>query len=188
MFDLTTVDIKGSNQYDTNAIIRRWDLKILTTLLADVLALGQEGNGSFALSENKTALMQMALEARLKEISTVIQNTLIKTTFAMNGWDTSELPSIEFTYPTDVEIDNFGKLLQRIGSVNFMPRTPETVAWVTKQAGYPDWEKFKEMSQDEIDELFTDNESGSGRGLGTSGTGNSQSGGKGSATNSDNAP
>jgi len=187
LFSLETVDVNTGNQYDTNAIIRRWDLKILTTLLADVLALGQEGNGSFALSENKTALMQMALEARLKEISTVIQNTLIKTTFAMNGWDTSELPSIEFTYPTDVEIDNFGKLVQRIGAVNFLPRTPDTIAWVAKQMGFPEWEKFKIMSQEDLDELFTDNETGAAEGMAEgmpNGTGKSNK--SGSETNSDN--
>lgn len=187
LFSLEPLEVKSGNQYNTTDIIRRYDLKILTTLLADVLTLGQEGSGSFSLSENKTALMQMALEARLREISTVIKDKLIATTFRMNGWDTKYLPTIEFTYPTDVEIDNFGKLLQRIGSVNFMPRTPDTVAWVVKQAGYPNWETFKTMSQKDLDELFTDNESGAGEGQGSSGTGNTQSGGKSSATNSDNA-
>jgi hypothetical protein len=187
LFELAPMEVKGSNQYDTNSIIRRWDLKILTTLLADVLTLGQEGNGSFALSENKTALMQMALEMRLKEISTVIQNTLIKTTFKMNGWDAKYLPAIKFSYPADVEIDNFGKLAQRLGSIEFLPRDGKVVAWVMQQAGYPDYARFENMTSDELEKLFPSYDGKAGTGLGTSGTGNTQSGGANSAKNADNA-
>ncbi len=188
LFELEPLEIKGSSAYDTNAIIRRWDLKILTTLLADVLTLGQEGNGSFALSENKTALMQMSLEARLKEISTVFNNRIIKTLFELNGWNSASLPSIKFEYPTDVETDNFGKLIQRVGAVNFIPRTPSTVAWIMQQAGYPNWQEFQNMTQEEVDELFTENETGAGEGMESgmnSGTGKANK--SNSATNSDNA-
>jgi hypothetical protein len=184
LFSLETLEVKGNSQYDTNEIIKRWDLKILTTLLADVLTLGQGGGGSFALSENKTALLQMSLEARHKEIAKVIRHTLIKTTFQLNGWDTNKLPNIKFIYPEDVEIDNFGKLAQRLGSIEFMPRDGKVVAWVMKQAGYPDYQRFEDMNPEELEKLFPSYESGAGDALGS---GKTQQGGANSAKNSDNA-
>jgi hypothetical protein len=185
LFSLETLEVKGNSHYDTDSIIKRWDLKILTTLLADVLTLGQGGGGSFALSENKTALLQMSLEARHKEIAKVIRHTLIKTTFQLNGWDSNKLPDIKFTYPADVEIDNFGKLAQRLGSIEFMPRDGKVVAWVMKQAGYPDWERFEDMESEQLEKLFPSYESGAGEALGS---GKTQQGGANSANNADNAP
>ena len=184
LFSLEPLEIKGNNQYNTSEIIKRYDLKILTTLLADVLALGQEGGGSFALSENKTALMQMNLEARLKEIASVIRNTLFKLTFQLNGWDAKYLPEIKFTFPADVEIDQFGKLAQRLGSIEFMPRDGKVVAWVMQQAGYPDFQRFEDMGTEELGKLFPSFESGAGEALGS---GKTQQGGANSAKNSDNA-
>ena len=187
LFSLEPLEVKGSNAHNTTDIIRRYDLRILTALFADILMMGQSSTGSFALSGSKTNIIEMAIERRMKEISSVFKNDLFKQTFELNGWDSSRLPDLVFEFPEDHNPDEFGKLIQRIGSINFLPRTPDMVSWVAKAAGYPDWQSFKDMSQDELDELFTDNESGAGEGLGSSGTGNTQNGGSNSATNSDNA-
>ena len=187
LFSLEPLEVKGSNSHNTSEIIKRYDLRILQMLFADVLMMGQSSTGSFALSGSKTNIIEMAIERRMKEIASVFKNDLFKQTFELNGWDTSRLPDLVFEFPEDHNPDEFGKLIQRVASVNFLPRTPDTIAWVAKAAGYDDWEKFKDMTQEELDELFTDNESGASEGLGSSGTGNTQSGGSNSAVNSDNA-
>jgi hypothetical protein len=187
LFSLEPLEIKGSSQHNTSEIIRRYDYKILSALFADILMMGQNSTGSFALSGSKTNIIEMAIERRMKEIASVFKNDLFKQTFELNGWDTSRLPDIEFEFPEDHNPDEFGKLIQRIGSINFIPRTPDMVGWVAKAMGYPDWKKFAEMEQKELDELFTDNESGAAEGQGSSGTGTTQSGGASSSTNSNNA-
>jgi hypothetical protein len=146
--------------------------------------MGQTSTGSFALSGSKTNLVEMALEARLKEISSVLVNTGFRKLYELNGWDVTRLPQIKFRFKEDKNPDEFGKLLQRIGSINFIPRTPKTVAWSLKGMGYENSDEFLDMSQEEIDELFTDNESGAGDAIGS---GTTQQGGSNSATNSDNA-
>lgn len=55
----------GSRQFDTNAIIERYDTKISQTVLADFIQLGHEKVGSFALSSDKTNLFAMAIGAYL---------------------------------------------------------------------------------------------------------------------------
>lgn len=187
LFSIEPLEVKGSTSHNTNEIIQRYNLEILTMLFADILVMGQSSTGSFALSGSKTNLVEMAVERRLKEIAATFKEDLFKQTFELNGWDAKRLPTLKFSFREDFDSDEFGKLIQRIASVEFMPRTPETVAWVMKASGYAKWEDFAKMTQEEIDKFFPEYEGKAGSGLGTSGTGNSQSGGSNSATNSENA-
>lgn len=118
LFDFELMGVQGGKQYDTDTIIKRWDNKILTLLFADFLKMGQDQVGSFALAGEKTSLMSMAIEARLREISDVLNYDLIPQTFALNGWDDTDLPKFEFGDLTEVDLEEFSKAIQRIFSVN----------------------------------------------------------------------
>ena len=50
-----------ARQFDTNAIINRYDTKIAMTVLADFLMLGHNKVGSFALSSDKTGFFRCDL-------------------------------------------------------------------------------------------------------------------------------
>lgn len=115
-FELTST--LGAKMYDTDAIIKRWDNKILTVLFADVLKLGQDQSGSYSLAGAKTNMMAMAIEARLQEIKDVIDNDLIYQLFALNGeHPAAPLPKLQFGDLDEVDLDEFSKAIQRIGSV-----------------------------------------------------------------------
>ncbi len=49
LFKFELLSVSSGRQYDTSAIINRYDYKVLTSLFADFLKLGQEQVGSFAL-------------------------------------------------------------------------------------------------------------------------------------------
>ena len=55
----------GRRQFDTNAIIERYDTRMAMTVLADFIFLGHQSVGSFALSSDKTELFSMAIGAYL---------------------------------------------------------------------------------------------------------------------------
>ena len=55
-FEFELVSTGGARQFDTNAIINRYDTKIAMTVLADFIMLGHQKVGSFALSSDKTEL------------------------------------------------------------------------------------------------------------------------------------
>ena len=59
------VSTGGTRQFDTNAIINRYDTKIAQTVLADFIMLGHEKVGSFALSSDKTELFSVAISSFL---------------------------------------------------------------------------------------------------------------------------
>lgn len=55
-FKMELLSTGGSRQFDTNAIIDRYDTRIAMTVLADFIFLGHQQNGSWALSSDKTEL------------------------------------------------------------------------------------------------------------------------------------
>lgn len=69
-YELKLLSTGGSRQFDTNAIVNRYDQRITMTALADFILLGHEKVGSFALSSDKTDLFATALGAWLNSIAT----------------------------------------------------------------------------------------------------------------------
>lgn len=183
-FDL--MSSAGGKQYDTNAIIKRYDDKILTALFADILKLGQDSHGSFSLADSKTSIVELNIEARLMEIADVLNNDLIPQTFKMNGWEDTEYPKFVYKDLDREDIDEFGKLIQRIASVGFLPKDGKTVSSVIKRSGFEHHKDYEDMEQEELDEVLSDSTSRASEGQGTSGVGNTQEGGSNSDNNSDN--
>lgn len=72
-------------QFDTNAIIERYDTRIAMTVLADFVLLGHQNVGSFALSSDKTKLFSVAIGAYLDIICEVFNNKAIPQLIDMNG-------------------------------------------------------------------------------------------------------
>ncbi len=115
LFDFKLVSVEGSKQFDTAKIIDRYENKILMTYLADVLKMGQDSRGgSFALSDNKTNLMAVGIEAILTQLMEVINRDLVTQTAHMNGWDISKpLPQICFEDLDERDLDKLGAFVQR---------------------------------------------------------------------------
>lgn len=75
----------GRRQFDTNAIINRYDTRIAMTTLSDFIMLGHQHVGSFALSSDKTHLFSVALGAYLDIICEVFNNQAIPRLIGMNA-------------------------------------------------------------------------------------------------------
>ena len=75
----------GARQFDTNAIISRYDTKMAQTVLADFIMLGHESVGSFALSSDKTELFAMAIGAFLDVICETFNTQGIPALIDVNG-------------------------------------------------------------------------------------------------------
>ena len=72
-------------QFDTNAIIDRYDKRIATSVLADFVMLGQAAVGSFALADNKTKIFALAIGTYLDVICEVFNNQGIPRLINING-------------------------------------------------------------------------------------------------------
>lgn len=91
----------GSRQFDTNAIISRYDNRIAITMLADLVMLGTDRNGSFALADIKKSLLANSVQSLVKDMANVINENAVKTLFRYNNFPgMTNIPKI---VPSDVE-------------------------------------------------------------------------------------
>lgn len=118
LFKFELLKSQGSKAYDTSAIIARYDTQILISMFADLLQLGNNSMGSFALASSKSNLIAMAIEYRLKEIRDVLNFDLIPQTFRLNGWDDKDYPTFEFGDLDEVDIGEFASAIQRLSATN----------------------------------------------------------------------
>lgn len=84
-FEFELLSSGGSKQFDTNAIIQRYDTGMAMTVLADFIFLGHQKVGSFALSSDKTELFAMAIGAYLDIICETFNSQGIPPLIDING-------------------------------------------------------------------------------------------------------
>ncbi len=84
-FKLELLSSGGTRQFDTNAIINRYDTRIAMTVLADFIFLGHQQNGSWALSSDKTEMFAMAIGAFLDIICETFNSQGIPSLIDING-------------------------------------------------------------------------------------------------------
>lgn len=137
-FKLTGID-GGGKQYSTSEVILRKQNEIFTVFLADVLKLGQDGSGSYALSDNKNNVLSLSLEYYLNIIADVINRDLVPQTLALNGWKfkASDMPKFAFGDVDDRNLEELGKFIQRTVSVKAMSQDKGLDAELRRVARLP---------------------------------------------------
>lgn len=90
---LLGVDGAGRN-IDTDTVIRRHESRIAMSMLADVVVMGGDRTGSFALAETKQSLLTHSIQALVNGIADTLNNTAVPTLFQLNNWQLEEYPKI----------------------------------------------------------------------------------------------
>lgn len=86
-WELKLLSTGGSRQFDTNEIINRYDQRIAITFLADIVMLGADKVGSFALADVKKSLLSTAIEAQVQSIADVINSYAVPQLININNID-----------------------------------------------------------------------------------------------------
>lgn len=163
LFGAELLSSTGSKNYDTNEIINRWDSRILLSMFADILNVGNNGTGSLALVEGKTELVELGLRYRLEEIADVFNSDLIPQLFKANGWTDTDYPKFTFGGITKESLEAISKWCQRVASVQCIEKDREFLNFIRTSIGltpYADDEPVHE-------ELLGDATSRSGDGMET---------------------
>lgn len=87
-WELRLLGTGGRRQFDTTAIITRYEQRIATSVLLDVILMGQDKVGSYALAGVKKGLFTASLEAYLDQITSVWNDYAIPQLFQINGFKT----------------------------------------------------------------------------------------------------
>lgn len=185
LFEFNVQNVTGKMSYDPSGIIERYNKEILLCLFADVLALGQEGGGSFSLSESKMAIINMSIQSKLDEIKAQLNHDLARQIFELNGWDTDVMPYFDYNNIEKISLDEVSKFVQRVSATGNLPKVAPVINWILDVADIP-YRLDDDMPQEELLELLGSDTSRSGDGMAAGGLNGTSKGGGGTDNSVDN--
>jgi hypothetical protein len=129
--------------------------------------MGNERGGNSNLASEKSSMLNMLVENRIKEIFTVINNDLIPDWFELNGWDATKTPKLKYGTLKEVDIGVFAKAIQQTKATKTIAVTAKNINYIAEVLGLP--ERLPEdMSKEDLDKILgteDKDESRSGDGL-----------------------
>lgn len=114
------------------AFIQNYRIWMLSTALAEFIALGTGDTGSFALGKSKIDLFLKALTGFQDKLCDTLNRQAIPQLCKYNGWVLEEYPKVSLPAVREYDLNmlgNFAKILNDIGA--FHP-TPEDEEWFRK--------------------------------------------------------
>lgn len=122
-YELELLSSGGTRQFDTNAIINRYDTRIAMTVLADFIFLGHEQAGSWSLSSNKTDMFALACGAFLDIICETFNSQGIPALIDMNGKHfagITDYPKMTHGDIEDVDIQQFSAFIKDMTGIGVL--------------------------------------------------------------------
>lgn len=84
----------SSRQINIGETIDRYDNRIAITMLSDIILIGNNKAGSFALADTKQSMLAAALQAQLQNIADVFNSKAVPDLFSYNSFNVTTLPTI----------------------------------------------------------------------------------------------
>lgn len=120
VFDLTLLSASGSRQFDTGAIIQRYDTRIALTLLSDFLLLGSDRVGSFALGTAKVDLWTLAVDSIAKSVAEVINQFAVPRLLRLNSMRTDKMPYLTYGQVSSIELGDVADYINKLAAVGIL--------------------------------------------------------------------
>lgn len=169
-FEFELLNSGGSKQFDTNAIIQRYDTGMAMTVLADFIFLGHQQIGSFALSSDKTELFSMAIGAYLDIICETFNSQGIPQLIDVNGshFDgITDYPKLAHGDIENADIQKLAAYIKDMTGVGILVPDDGLEDYVREAAGLPertsdtrtiDDKRVKQQNQNEPPDLGLEEE------------------------------
>lgn len=147
-FELAAPGGSGKASMDFDKTITRYDLSMMTSVLADFLALGHGARGTQALAVSKTDMFFQAIEGFLNTMASIYNRFAITRLFELNGMDMDLLPEIKPDLAQTVDIDALGNFVLKLSQAG-MPLFPnqQLSSFILDAGGLPDISEDDEMAQ-----------------------------------------
>lgn len=128
----------GSRQIDTDEVIRRYEQRIATSMLADFVLVGQDAVGSYAMVDIKADTFGVALDGILDMMCDVFNRYAIPRLLKMNGMDASDPPKITHGSAGRIALEKVGTFLQSLALAGApIPWSVELLRALFLSAGLP---------------------------------------------------
>jgi hypothetical protein len=129
----------GSRQLDLVAILNMLNNWMLSTLASDILSLGHESVGSFALADVKNQTLMKGIEAILNRIQDAINTQLVPALFELNPeFKLKDLPKIVHDDLTEKDVTGMADYLVKLKSAGVpIPLDKDMLTYLLGQAKIP---------------------------------------------------
>jgi hypothetical protein len=125
IFDLTLLSASGGRQFDTGAVIQRYDHRIAMSLLSDFLLLGSDRVGSFSLGAAKIDLWTLAVDSIAKSIAEVVNQHAIPRLLKLNAMRVDKLPYLTYGQVSSIELGEVADFVSKLAAAGVI--MPDTV-------------------------------------------------------------
>jgi hypothetical protein len=138
IFDLTLLSASGGRQFDTGAVIQRYDHRIAMSLLSDFLLLGSDRVGSFSLGTAKIDLWTLAVDSIAKSIAEVVNAHAIPRLLKLNAMRVDKLPFITYGQVNSVELIEVADFVSKLAAAGVIMPDRELEAHLRNMADLPE--------------------------------------------------
>jgi hypothetical protein len=185
LFSFELAAANGKKLVDTSQLKAYYTNQIMTTLLADILVMGQGSTGSYALGSLKNNMVGAMCKYLLEAILHEVNRDLIRQLYELNGFDTTRMCKIDSDSVEETPIEELSKAFQRAASTGLIELDRAVLNRVRDMLGIDTLPADQEVQEDKL----TGNTSKASAGMATQGEGtsNSPSGTDTSSNNIDNA-
>lgn len=112
LYEFELLSTGGTRQFDTNAIIQRYDQAISRVVLADFIMLGHSAVGSRALADPKIGLFMTAMTAWMDSIEETLNRHAVPRLLDVNGIQTDQPPKIKHGELKEPDIGQIGAYIK----------------------------------------------------------------------------
>ena len=119
LLELTLVNTGGRISGDISPVIERWARYMAMSVLADVIFLGHEKVGSFALASSKTDLFAAGLGALKDDIEAVWNRHLVPRLMRLNGFKLEKYPQYRLSDLESVDLTEVADYIQKLSAAGF---------------------------------------------------------------------
>lgn len=135
-WDLRLLTSGSSRQINIGETIERYDNRIAITMLSDIILIGNNRTGSFALADTKKSLLAGALQAQVLNIADVFNAHAVPRLFALNDFPGLEkLPKIVPSGIQTPSVQEVALMLRAMGlSIN---KDKELLSYLWHILGFP---------------------------------------------------
>lgn len=145
-WELKLLTSGSSRQINIGETIERYDNRIAITMLSDIILIGNNRTGSFALADTKQSLLAAALQAQVSNIADVFNAFAVPRLFAMNDFpDLVELPEI---VPSGIQMPTVQEVALMLRAMGLeISKDKELLSHLWHIMGFPSMsdETFKEV-------------------------------------------
>lgn len=150
LFDLTLLTTGGTRQFDTDAIVARYDQRIAMSVLADWLLLGHEKVGSFSLGTTKMDMWTMSVDAIAHAIASVINKHAIPRLLALNGMPVNLPPKLAYGDVASIDLTELADFVSKLVTGGVLMPDDRMEAYLREVGGLPPAENNSQHAEDAV--------------------------------------